>query len=569
MGEAVNADQGGVGGYHLVWSRDLYEVASSLAAIGDTETVKRALDYLDHTQQYPDGSFPQNSWIDGTPYWKGLQLDEVAYPIILTNQIGETDKGRFDSLIKPAADFIVKNGPSSPQERWEEEGGYSPSTIATEIAGLVLAGTIAREHDDFGSAAVYLAKADEWEKNLEDWLVTRKAPLTDGKQPYYIRINDNTNPDDGSLLSINNGGGTYPENEIVDAGFLELVRLGIRPADDPLIVQSLDVIDKVIKFDSPHGPTWYRYNHDGYGEKADGKPYDGTGIGRPWPFLSGERAQYEIALGLTDKKNQPANVYGSKNLLKTMEGTANDGFMIPEQIWDGEPIAAFKLVPGEGTGSATPLAWSMAQYIRLAENIKQGKNVETPKNVADRYIVNRPGAGPEVIIESPVNDTVVTDSKVTIHGKSDPNTTVVLSGGKERVVVTTDEKGEFTAEVELIGLGKNVIDVVSYDNQRTVSTKRLTITYELPAFLEIQDPIGDDYGPGSYVYPTNPAFKSGDFDIKHIRASKDSENVYFEIQFGNLDNPWGGPTGISKQLFDIYIDQDGKEAPLSIFICLI
>ncbi len=557
-GEAVNADQGGVGGYHLVWSRDLYEVASSLAVIGDQDTAQRALDYLDYVQQKPDGSFPQNSWLDGSPYWGGLQMDEVAYPIILAHQLGDTGESRYQSLIKPAADFIVKNGPSTPQERWEEEGGYSPSTIAAEIAALVTAGKAAKDHNDLGSAAVYFSKADEWEKKIEDWTVTKKAPLTSGKQPYYFRVNDNTDPDDGHNLQINNGGGDYPENEIVDAGFLELVRLGIRSADDPLIAKSLDVIDKAIKYDSLHGPVWYRYNHDGYGEKANAGPYDGTGVGRPWPFLSGERGQYEIELGLTAKKNKPSNMYGPTQLLKTMEGTANDGCLIPEQIWDGQALPERSLMPGEGTGSATPLAWSMAEYLRLSEDIKQGKTVEKPQVVTDRYLDHRPAQGPEITIDSPKNGTEVTQPHVTITGSSTPNTTIVLSGGKERTVVTTNAEGRFSAEIELAALGMNVIDVISYDNQRSVNTASIHVNYKLPAFLDIADPAGDDYGPGSYVYPTDPVFKKGDFDIQHVRASMDSTNVYFEVQVGNIDNPWGGPSGLSKQMLDIYIDEDGK-----------
>ena len=157
-------------------------------------------------------------------------------------------------------------------------------------------------------------------------------------------------------------------------GFLELVRLGLRAANDPLIVKSLQVIDATIKRSTPSGPAWYRYNHDAYGERADGLPYDArAGIGRLWTLLTGERGEYELAAG---------RVQNAQLLLKTMSGFANDGLMIPEQVWDRGKI-------GTGTGSATPLAWSMAQFIRLAMNLSRKRNSETPKIVASRYALKQ------------------------------------------------------------------------------------------------------------------------------------------------------------------------------------
>ena len=378
-GFAAKADEPNIGGYHLVWSRDLYQVATAFLAMGDRGSAERALDYLFHVQQKPDGSFPQNSWLDGRPYWPSLQMDEVAYPIILAWQLGRTDLQTWERHVRPAADFLLAHGPRTPQERWEEEEGYSAATIAAEVAGLVCAAALARLHGAEELAGNYLRTADDWVANLENWLFTTTGTLDDQlhDQGYYIRINNNTDPNDGFQLEINNGGGTWDEREVVDAGFLELVRLGIKPPDDPFIVRSLEVVDTVIRIQTPHGPAWYRYNHDGYGEKIYGGPWlpDMTGVGRLWPIFTGERGEYEIAGG------------GDPTLyLDTMMSFANAGWMLPEQVWDRADPSEAGFAFGEGTGAATPLAWSMAQFIRLVVCAEEGRIVEQPEVVAARYL---------------------------------------------------------------------------------------------------------------------------------------------------------------------------------------
>ena len=378
-GGGPNANEPTISGYHAVWSRDLYEAATAFYAMGDRATANRALDYLFKTQQKPDGSFPQNTWVDGRPIGGGLQMDQVALPLVLAYQLGRTDRASWLKHVKPAADFLLRNGPATGQDRWEEKQGFSPATIAAEIAGLVCAARIARIHGDMQSARDYLKTADDWANNVDRWTATTSGPHGDGK--YFLRITENDNPNDGAKIEINSGGGSYDEREIVDAGFLELVRLGIKAADDPLVLKSIDVIDKLIKVDTPAGVGWYRYNHDAYGERADGKPYDGrSGVGRLWALLTGERGEYELALG---KKAL------ARKRLDALRGFANDGLMISEQVWDRResPGPAFRF--GAGTGSATPLAWSLAQFIRLAINIKRGRNIETPQIVAARYLRDR------------------------------------------------------------------------------------------------------------------------------------------------------------------------------------
>jgi glucoamylase len=376
-GFAVKASEPTVGGYHLIWARDLYEVATGLLAAGDKAAAERALNYLFTVQQKPDGSYPQNSWLDGKPYWTALQMDEVSYPLVLAWQLGRTDAETWTKHVRPSAEFLISRGPITEQERWEEVPGYSPSTMAAEIAGLVCASDIAGKNGASEDADRYLKVADEWSGNLEKWLVTTTGHLdkSGNGKGYYLRINNNTDPNDGAKIDVRNGGGIWDKRDVVDAGFLELVRLGIRSANDPVIANSVQVIDSTIRIDAPNGPSFRRYNHDGYGETYFGGPWLGEGIGRLWPIFTGERGEFEIARG---KDPTP--------YLAAMQKFANAGGMIPEQVWDQADATESRFVFGAGTGSATPLAWSMAQFLRLVVCAEEKRVVETPSVVADHFL---------------------------------------------------------------------------------------------------------------------------------------------------------------------------------------
>jgi glucoamylase len=448
-GGGASANEPQVGGYHLVWSRDLYQVATAFYALGDKASADRALDYLFRIQQKPDGSFPQNSWLDGRPFWGSLQMDEVAYPLILAHELGRTDNETYVKHVRPAADFVVSRGPWTPQERWEEEAGYSPSTIAAEIAGLVCAAEIARRNDDLASAQVYLAAADDWARNVEAWTATTNGPHGDGN--YYIRINEDTDPNDGDPRELNNGAGTFDERHVVDAGFLELVRLGIKPASDPLVAKSLAVIDKLIRVETPRGDSFYRYNHDGYGEMDDGRPWnwDGkyTGKGRLWVLLAGERGQYELARGDSS---------AARRRLAAMAGFANEGRMLPEQVWDMRQSPTPDLRFGEGTGSATPLAWSMAQFIRLATNLQEGRNLDTPAVVAARYI-SKPApmqTGGSVLFPATQElERMEAGTTFRVRGQVPPKGRAFMVRGPsadERRELQTNERGQFEFDVPVM-----------------------------------------------------------------------------------------------------------------------
>jgi len=384
-GETKGEDD--LGGYHLVWTRDLVQSATALLATGQTSTPLRALIWL-AAIQHADGSFPQNSWIDGTAYWKGQQLDEMAAPILLAWRLYKQKVA--PSLFNPrimmvrAASYLILQGPVTGQDRWEENAGYSPSTLATVIAGLACAAACAQEHGHQEVAEFVYAYADWLSAHLEDWLVTTQGELVPGLPRHYVRINptDAKNPDphadpNSTMIQVANGGGLHRARNVVGGDFLHLVRFGIRDANDPIIVDSLKVIDAVIKRELPQGPCWRRYNHDGYGQKADGSAFDGTGVGRSWPILTGERGHYELAAG-----RDPMPYIGA------MEQFANDGGMISEQLWDEDKLPGKNVKRGCPTGASMPLCWSHAEYIALVRSRHDGACFDRAEPAYQRYIVH-------------------------------------------------------------------------------------------------------------------------------------------------------------------------------------
>ena len=376
-----------LGGYHLVWTRDLVQSASALLATGQRATPLRALIWLAALQR-PDGSFPQNSWIDGAAYWSGLQLDEIAAPILLAWRLQRAGAtlGLFDPsvMIMRAAAYLVLQGPVTAQERWEENAGYSPSTLATVIAALICVAECAKERGQTALADFIFAYADWLSAHLEEWTVTTKGELIDGFPRHYVRINptDALVPDphadpNRTMIQIANGGGLHPARNVVGGDFLHLVRFGIRGPNDPIVRDSIEVIDRVIKRDLPQGPGWRRYNHDGYGEKDDGRAFDGTGVGRCWPILTGERGHYELAAG---RDPMP--------FIESIENFANQGGMIPEQIWDAEDLPESRLKHGFPTGAAMPLCWSHAEYISLVRSRHDGVCFDRVEPAFQRYVAN-------------------------------------------------------------------------------------------------------------------------------------------------------------------------------------
>ncbi len=376
-----------LGGYHLVWTRDLVNSAGGLLAAGNTETPLRALIYLATTQR-PDGGFYQNFWLNGDPYWQGVQLDEAAFPILLAwrlHRLGALQDFDPYPMAMRAAAYLIREGPATPQERWEEASGYSPSTLAVCIAALTCAAAFARERGDEVTATFIQEYADFLECHVEPWTVTTEGMLVPGIPRRYIRIHPvaigdvqpDEDPNRGMLRLTNQPPGApaeFPAKDIIDGGFLELVRYGIRAPNDSLIVDSLRVVDALLKVDTPFGPCWHRYNHDGYGQRQDGGPYEGWGQGRAWPLLTGERAHYELAAGRS-----------ADPFIRALEGFTHGIGLLPEQVWDEPDRPERHLHLGRPAGGAMPLMWAHAEYIKLLRSVQDGQIFDFIPEVADRY----------------------------------------------------------------------------------------------------------------------------------------------------------------------------------------
>jgi glucoamylase len=383
-----------LGGYHLVWPRDLAEIAGGFLAAGAVEDAKRVIQYLETTQE-ADGHWPQNMWLDGSAYWSGIQMDETAFPVLLIDlarregALSAAEMERFWPMVRRAAGFLVRNGPVTPQDRWEEDPGYSPFTLAVEIAALLIAAHLAEARGEDDLAAYLYETADTWNDSIEKWIYVTGTDLAKqvGVEGYYVRLAppeaaEGASPAQGFVPIKNRppAQSTEPAANIVSPDALALVRFGLRKATDPRIVNTVRVIDTLLKVDTPTGPAWHRYNDDGYGEHNDGSPFDGTGLGRAWPLLTGERAHYELAAG----RRQEAAY-----LLDALTTFASDGGMLPEQIWDADDIPERGLLCGRPSGSAMPLVWAHAEYIKLCRSLHDGHVFDMPPQPVQRYQVSR------------------------------------------------------------------------------------------------------------------------------------------------------------------------------------
>jgi glucoamylase len=368
------------GGYHLVWCRDLVETAGALVAMREFDDARDVLRYLIATQQ-EDGHWLQNQWLGGAPFWQGIQLDEAAFPVLLASSLREQDALDgipVTDMVRRALTFIAREGPTTGQDRWEEDSGVNTFTLAIAIAALVEGSTFL----DGEASEFALLLADSWNARLDDWTVVKDTPLARrcGVAGYYIR----TAPADALVhdgaqsehILIKNRAldPDLPADEQIGTDFLQLVRYGLRRADAPLIVDSLKVVDQLLKTDTPNGPVWHRYNGDGYGEHNDGSAFDGSGRGRGWPLLTGERGHYALLSG-----EDPLPY------LQAMAAMTGPAGLIPEQVWDWEAIPEHHLEPGKPSGSAMPLVWAHGEFIKLCYSRALGYPVDRPVATWNRY----------------------------------------------------------------------------------------------------------------------------------------------------------------------------------------
>jgi glucoamylase len=375
-----------IGGYHVLWPRDLVETAMGKLASGDARSARSALFYLACTQDQ-NGGWSQNMWLDGTMHWGAIQMDAMALPIQLADKLRQENAlDGYDPgpMVHGAASFLVQNGLVSQQGRWEATPGYSVYTVATEIAALLAAADFATPEN----AAFLRDTADAWYDSIDELLYAKSTPLADehGVSGYYMRATPPSmieQEEVGGLrvLMPNHHFGSKHRKavDVISPDALALVRFGLRRADDPRIVNTVKLLDATLRRETSTGPGWVRSSYDGYGEKADGAPFKKAGIGRVWPLLAGERGHYEIARGNRDL---------ALELLRTMSRQTSQAGMIPEQIWDAENIPDRFLFNGHPTGSGMPLVWAHSEYIKLLRSLHLNAVWDMPPQTVKRYLEN-------------------------------------------------------------------------------------------------------------------------------------------------------------------------------------
>jgi glucoamylase len=335
-------------GYRRVWIRDAFQMGLALLAGGDTETPLNVARHFKMVQK-PDGHFPQNTWVDRSYSWLGFQSDQTGFPIILVSrlvELGLANYQEFRTMVLNAADALVKTGALTGQERWEENGGYSPNSIAIACQGLLEASWLEKNFDQ-GRAQLYSNTCAQWRNSLLQWTFIESGPLGQG---YFERI-EVAKPYDVShrtQIFIGNspsGGSYFPENEIIDGGFVQWMLSGLVAPNDRHFASSLEVYDRSA-VTSLNGSTkgYLRYNHDGYGINH---------IGRSWPLLSGERALAALYQG-TDPN-------GYRDVMMASQGS---GGLMPEQ-----------------TGvSACPLGWAHAEVLLVDRSLNDNRSFYTSKH---------------------------------------------------------------------------------------------------------------------------------------------------------------------------------------------
>ncbi len=551
------------GSYREVFARDLYETWTGLIADGDLATARDVALFLLDRQQQADGSMPRNSLLNGKPAPDSFntQLDETSYPILMARKLGLTDATAFRDHISRAADFVIGNGPASGPERWEEQDGYSPSTIAAEVAGLVAAAAIADANGKHALAMVYRGVADDWQRSIKAWTVTTNGPLA--TTPYFIRLSKTGDPNAAISYSLGNGGPTLDQRSVIDQGFLELVRLGLLPAGDPAVKSSLPVVDATIRTATSSGPGFHRYNGDGYGDgSTDGHPWapSGVGTGHVWPLLTQERGEYALAAGQADTATK---------MLTTLRDFGSTVGLIPEQDWELPPlapspfgtdptVASIGFQNGQPAGSASPLMWATGAYLRLQRDIAAGKLLDLPPDSYQRYVAHSQGST-TLSVTAPLDNSSVSASPVTVSGSTAAGNQVfvaVTNVDNKSVTTTATAKvhsdGSFSAQVPVTA-GTSVINVVAVAPDGGTAHATRTVVSDVvngTLLLDVADPAGDDNGPGNYAYPTDSNFHAGAFDIQRFQVYDTDPTITFRLQTTDLSPTFGSPLGA--QLVDVY-----------------
>ena len=596
------------GSYREVFPRDAYETFTGFLTDGDLATARQIVRYMFDDMQLANGSFPRNGLLNGkaAPDTGGLQLDETADPIFEAWQAGLAgDRELYLDHIRPAADFLVANGPADGVERWEEQTGFSPSTMADEVAGLVAAAAIAKVQGDTTSQRLFLATADDFRRLILATTVTGNGPLS--ARPYFIRVDKTGDPDAAATYTLGNGDpASYDQRSVVDQGFLELVRLGELPASDPLVTNSLAVTGATIGAPTPSGTGILRYNGDGYGDcelavfndcQVNGQPWatSDQGTGHPWPVLSGENGEYQVLAG------NPAALGDD---LDFMLNSASGVGLVPEQVWNYADVAAspygsdpatasIGFTDGQADGSAAPLTWAQAQLLRLVSDMAAGKLLEQPSIVADRYVSGSgPPATAPLTVTAPLSvsggnvpanltrpSVTVDAASVTVTGTTSAGTTVdvavtgsvpgATAPSTTITTVTADATGAFSTPVTLQP-GTDSVEVAATASTAGGATNEAIFSVTdlfVPGtvVLSAAPAAGGGNGPGSYAYPTatnpdgSPVFAPDSFRLNGFTVINSGSTVTFQVGIANLQSTFGSLLGA--QLIDIYIHAPSGSVP--------
>ena len=614
-GQAVSAGTPGTdnlapyfGSYREVFPRDAYETFTGFMVDGDIGTARQMVEYWFDDMQLPTGAFPRNGLLNGeaAPDTGGLQLDETADPILAAWQAGMAgDTSLYQNHIKPAADFLVANGPADGVERWEEQGGFSPSTMADEVAGLVAGAAIAQVQGDAASERLFLATADYFRQLILTTDVTTDGPLS--SSPYFIRVDKTGDPNQtGVTYTLNNGNNTQDQRAVIDQGFLELTRLGELPASNATVINSLAVAASSINSSTPSGTGVMRYNGDGYGEcevgaisgdpcSPTGEPWatSDNGTGHPWPVLSGEDGEYQILAG-----NSSALQADLAFMLTSASGIG----LVPEQVWNfaNVPASAYGSDPttasigftdGEPDGSAAPLTWAQVQLLRLLRDTQTGRLLEQPSIVAERYLPSPPATAPLTVSaplavsggDVPVNlarpTVTVNAATTTVSGTTTPGATVdIATTGSATgsptltttiTTLTADATGAFSASVALEP-GINSIEVTVTAGAATNAAIFSVTNVFIPGTVVLDVPAapGGGNGPGFspytastgvYAYPTSSSFAPNSFRLTGLTVINSGSTVSFRVGIKNLVSTFGSLDGA--QLIDLYIHAPSGSVP--------
>ncbi len=446
-----------VGGYHVVWPRDLAESAMGKLAAGDARSARAALFYLACTQS-DDGGWSQNMWLDGTPHWTAIQMDSVALPVLLADKLRRDDAlDGYDPrpMMHEAVRFVLKHGPVTEQDRWETTPGYSPYTMAVQVAALLAGADCADQRGAPGEAEFLRETADAWNDAIDELTYVEGTALAKahGVPGYYLRMSPPRRIETRTLgnLKILMPNHRWPKNrqkaaELVSPDALALVRFGLRAAEDPRIVNTVRVIDATLRHETRTGPAWQRATDDGYGETREGRPFDGsTGIGRGWPLLAGERGHLELAAGRREE---------ALHLLQTMSRQTSECGMLPEQVWDADDLPGRELFNGKPTGSGMPLAWAHAEYIKLLRSLHEGAVWDAVPQTQQRYITERRTAGFQIWRPKQRRAFVSTGKDLRVD-LDEPACVRWRIGGKEQTARTTDSGlGLHTVRLPLASVSK-------------------------------------------------------------------------------------------------------------------